>query len=114
MVAAVERAVALCVEHGFVPHVDFLFGLPDEDHEDIERTLRCMERLVEAGARAHGHTFLPLPGTPFRRAAAGVLTPVVRRHLQVLASRGAAYGQWEQQEVMAQDLVRARSPRPTD
>ncbi len=102
--ATVERAVALAVEHGFVPHVDFLFGLPDERADDVAATLALMERIVARGARVHGHTFLPLPGTPFRRAAPGQLAPVLRQRLQQLASRGAAYGQWEQQEITARAL----------
>lgn len=106
--ATVEAAVAIALEHGFVPHVDFLFGLPGEQVADVEQTLVFMERLVDRGARVHGHTFLPLPGTPFRRAAPGVLAPILRRQLQVLASRGAAYGQWEQQEIMAQQLADGR------
>jgi B12-binding domain/radical SAM domain protein len=108
--AAVERAAALAVQHGFVPHVDFLFGLPAETGADVEATLRTMDRLTGLGARVHGHTFLPLPGTPFRRAAPGALPPQLRRRLQVLASRGQAYGQWEQQEVMAGELA-ARRPK---
>ncbi|MGE3173664.1 MAG: TIGR04013 family B12-binding domain/radical SAM domain-containing protein [Planctomycetota bacterium] len=108
-VAAIERAALLCVEHGFVPHVDFLFGLPGETADDAAATLRLMDRLVERGARVHGHTFLPLPGTPFRRAAPGALDPALRRRLLQLASKGAAYGQWQQQEAVAQDLARLRA-----
>ena len=100
--------MALCGEHGFVPHVDFLLGLPGEEPQDVEATLQLMDRLVERGAKVHGHTFLPLPGTPFRKAAAGALTPAVRARLRNLASKGKLYGQWEQQEVTAQELVRGR------
>ncbi len=107
--AVIERAVALALEHGFVPHVDYLFGLPGEGEDDVAATLEQMERIVALGARVHGHTFLPLPGTPFRRAAPGTLAPAFRQRLQQLASRGAVYGQWEQQEAVAQRL--ARSPR---
>jgi B12-binding domain/radical SAM domain protein len=110
--ATVERAVALCVEHGFVPHVDFLLGLPGEDDSDVAATLALMDRLVERGAKVHGHTFLPLPGTPFQKAPAGSLTPDVRRRLRNLASKGQLYGQWEQQEVTAQAMVAQRGPRP--
>jgi B12-binding domain/radical SAM domain protein len=102
---AVEAAVAIAVQAGFVPHVDFLFGLPGEDERAVAATLALMDRLVGRGARVHGHTFMPLPGTPFRRAAPGRLSPALRRQLQVLASRGQAYGQWEQQEVTAQELA---------
>jgi B12-binding domain/radical SAM domain protein len=106
--ACIERAVALCVEHGFVPHVDFLLGLPGEESDDVEATLQLMDRLVERGAKVHGHTFLPLPGTPFRKAAPGTLTAPVRTRLRNLASKGKLYGQWEQQEVTAREMVQGR------
>jgi B12-binding domain/radical SAM domain protein len=106
--AAVERAVALCGEHGFVPHVDFLFGLPGEEPADVDATLALMDRIVARGAKVHGHTFLPLPGTPFRKAPAGALTVDVRQRLRNLASRGQLYGQWEQQERTAQAMAAAR------
>src|SRR5262249_40937984 len=90
----------------------FLFGLPSETADDVEATLQAMARLVARGARVHGHTFLPLPGTPFRRAAPGALPPRLRRELQLLASRGSAYGQWEQQEAMAGELAEFASGAP--
>jgi B12-binding domain/radical SAM domain protein len=103
--ATVERAAALCGEHGFVPHVDFLFGLPGEQPADVDATLALMDRLVARGAKVHGHTFLPLPGTPFRKAAPGTLTPALRQRLRALASQGRLYGQWEQQERTARELA---------
>jgi B12-binding domain/radical SAM domain protein len=106
--AAVERAVALCVEHGFTPHVDFLFGLPGEDEAAVAATLAQMQRLVARGAKVHGHTFMPLPGTPWQHAPAGVLAPAVRRAMLTLSSTGAAYGQWEGQADVARELARAR------
>ena len=107
--AAIERATALCIEHGFVPHVDFLFGMPGELPKDVEATLALMDRLVALGARVHGHTFLPLPGTPFRRMPPGALAPEVRRQLHTFASRGQLYGQWEQQERTAAVLAAGRA-----
>ena len=106
--AVIERAVRLCREHGFVPHVDFLFGLPGEEPGDVDATLRLMDRLVEHGAKVHGHTFLPLPGTPFRKAPPGSLTDEVRRRLRAMASKGLLYGQWEQQEITARELATTR------
>ncbi|MCB9879319.1 MAG: TIGR04013 family B12-binding domain/radical SAM domain-containing protein [Planctomycetes bacterium] len=105
----VERAVALAVEHGFKPHVDFLFGMPGEGASEVEATLAMMDRLVERGAKVHGHTFMPLPGTPFRRATARTITPAVRQRLRNLASRGMLYGQWEQQERTARELEATRA-----
>ncbi len=107
--ACIERAVALCVEHGFVPHVDFLLGLPSEEPSDVDATLQLMDRLVARGGKVHGHTFLPLPGTPFRKAPPGALTDDVRRRLRQLASKGQLYGQWEQQEATAQQMAAARN-----
>ncbi len=106
--ATVERATVSCLEHGFVPHVDFLFGMPGEEPADVEATLRMMDRLVARGAKVHGHTFLPLPGTPFRKAAPGVLTPELRQRLLSMASKGQVYGQWEQQERTAREMAERR------
>lgn len=106
--ATIERAAALAIEHGFVPHVDFLFGLPGEEATDVEATLGLMDRLVARGAKVHGHTFMPLPGTPLRKAAPGVLGPEQRRRLRHLASKGQLYGQWEQQERVAKGLADGR------
>ncbi|MFK7738722.1 MAG: TIGR04013 family B12-binding domain/radical SAM domain-containing protein [Planctomycetota bacterium] len=105
----VERAVALCIEGGFVPHVDFLFGMPGEGAADVEATLRQMDRLVAQGARVHGHTFMPLPGTPFRKAAPGAIADDVRLRLKKLVTRGALYGNWEQQELTAREIASARA-----
>ncbi|MFN9845071.1 MAG: TIGR04013 family B12-binding domain/radical SAM domain-containing protein, partial [Planctomycetota bacterium] len=55
-------------------------------------------------AKVHGHTFLPLPGTPFRRAAPGRLDDATRQALLRLASKGQLYGQWEQQAQVARRM----------
>lgn len=96
-VAAVERAVAIAVEAGFEPHIDFLFGLPGETEDDALQSLELARRLTEAGARAHGHTFMPLPGTPFKSAPRGSYTARVRLALENMASAGKLYGQWQRQ-----------------
>ena len=85
--------------------MDFLFGMPGERADDVEATLQQMDRLVQRGAKVHGHTFMPLPGTPFRRAAPGALTEDVRLRLKQLASSGSLYGQWEQQEHTAREIA---------
>jgi B12-binding domain/radical SAM domain protein len=107
--ATVERAVAIALEGGFTPHVDFIFGLPHETEDDVEATLRLAEAIAARGARVHGHTFMPLPGTPLRDAPAGSITPAARLRLDRLASGGRLYGQWERQAKVAQDLADLRS-----
>jgi B12-binding domain/radical SAM domain protein len=94
-VACIERAARLALEHGFLPNVDFIFGLPGEEPEDVRASLALIRRLVELGARVHGHTFMPLPGTPYRHAAPGRLDPATQSQLNAFIGRGKLYGQWQ-------------------
>ena len=73
----IERAVRYAVEGGFVPNVDFLFGLPGETNRDAQESINLADRLAEAGARIHGHTFMPLPGTPFKDDRPGTISPKI-------------------------------------
>lgn len=108
-VESIERAVRVAVEAGFVPNVDFLLGLPGEEEEDAQATVELIESLTALGARAHGHTFMPLPGTPFRHSPAGRVDERTRARLTSLEGRGSLYGQWRQQEELARRLVRPRN-----
>jgi radical SAM superfamily enzyme YgiQ (UPF0313 family) len=83
-VESIERAVHVAVEGGFTPNVDFILGMPGETPEDAALSLALMERLAKAGARVHNHTFMPLPGTPFKNAPAGTVDDVSRQRLEVL------------------------------
>jgi B12-binding domain/radical SAM domain protein len=108
----VVRACRLAVEHGFVPNVDFLFGLPEETDADHEATVRLMRTLAEIGARVHAHTFMPLPGTPLRDAPAGEVGEPVRRVVARLEADGRAYGQWRAQVATAERLATLRRSGP--
>lgn len=108
-VASIERAVRVALEAGFRPNVDFLLGLPGEEHEDALATAALIERLTALGARAHGHTFLPLPGTPFRDAAAGSIDDDVRARLSALEGSSRVFGQWRAQERLARELQARRA-----
>ncbi|MFL5354851.1 TIGR04013 family B12-binding domain/radical SAM domain-containing protein [Archangium sp.] len=110
-VETVVRAVSLAVEGGFVPNVDFILGLPGERPEDVKATLELMRRLSELGAKVHGHTFMPLPGTPYRDAAPGRVDDETRRELDRLASQGRLYGHWKQQVKLANGIAERRQPR---
>lgn len=109
-VAAIERAVALAVEAGFEPHVDFIFGLPGEEPDDVEATLALAERLAARGARIHSHTFMPLPATPWRDAPPGAVADSTRRRLARLTGTRRLYGEWERQERIAAEIAARRSP----
>lgn len=109
--ADVERAVRLCIEEGFVPNVDLLFGLPGEDEAAAQTTARFAQHLADLGARIHAHSFMPLPGTPLRGAAAGRIDPAIDAVLERLTGRGRAYGQHRRQERIAEQLVGLSAPR---
>ena len=108
-VKAIERAVRTALAEGFRPNVDFLLGLPDEDASDVEATVALIERLCALGARAHGHTFLPLPGTPFRDAAPGRVDEAVAARLSSLEGAGRLFGQWKAQIDVGRDLAERRA-----
>jgi B12-binding domain/radical SAM domain protein len=111
-VAAIERSVALCVEAGMRPDVDFLFGLPGETDEDRALTIALAERITARGARVHSHAFMPLPGTPLARAEPTAIADDLAASVARLESKGAAYGQWRQQAQVASELVELRRRRP--
>lgn len=110
-VAAIERAVAITVEAGLRPDVDFLFGLPDEHDDDRALTIALADRLAASGARIHAHAFMPLPGTPLAGARPTRIAPDVAAAVARLESRGSAYGQWRQQAQIASELVQLRRDR---
>lgn len=114
-VEAVERAVRICAEAGWQANVDLLFGLPGEGEAQARRTLALAERLSALGARLHAHTFVPLPGTPWRNAEPGRVSAELAADLDRLASRGALYGHWKRQQELGErlvPLVRRPAPRP--
>lgn len=104
-VEAIVAAVRICLEEDFLPNVDFIFGLPGELQEDAEASLRLAEELGRLGARVHAHTFMPLPGTPYRDHAPAPLSAETVRQIERLASHGKIYGQWKQQRQLALDLT---------
>ncbi len=113
-VESVQRAVRLSLENGFIPNVDFLFGLPEETPDDAQQTRSLAKQLADLGARIHTHTFMPLPGTPLKRAAAGKVDQDTRHVIRFLESNGKAYGQWDKQQQLAQDLVALRQSHPEE
>ena len=103
-VESIRRAVRYCVEEGFLPNVDLIFGLPDETDRDLKATLELADELTSLGARIHGHTFMPLPGTPLKNAPPGHIPPEAEDKLHKLIARGKLYGQWKTQKSIAHTL----------
>ncbi|MGD8642420.1 MAG: TIGR04013 family B12-binding domain/radical SAM domain-containing protein [Gammaproteobacteria bacterium] len=108
-VASIINAVKICVKAGFQPNVDFLFGLPGETRRDAQLTIDLANQLTELGARIHNHTFMPLPGTPFRNEKGGTINQQTRHQLVALTAKGKAYGKWKGQLIIARELEKLRS-----
>jgi len=102
----VFRAVRCILRAGLRANVDFIFGLPGETEEDRRATIAMMRELVRMGARIHTHTFMPVPQTPFADAPPGKIAPSLRDALRHLVSKGAAYGNWSEQEALARQIAR--------
>lgn len=108
----VRDAVRIATEHGFRPNVDFIFGMPGEDDEDRRASLKLAADLADLGARIHTHTFMPLPGTPWRDAEPAFVPLDTVRELDRLAQRGDAYGHWRRQAEHAARLAETAKAYP--
>lgn len=92
-VAQGMAAVAAIAQAGFVPKVDFIFGLPRESDEDRRRTRELAAHLAtEYGAQIHAHVFEPLPGTPLANEPVPVLDGATRDLLATLAGNARLTG----------------------
>jgi B12-binding domain/radical SAM domain protein len=110
-VEAIERATRYAREAGFEVNVDFLFNLPGESEGDVAASLALARRLTELGVRIHAHTFMPLPGTPYRDAPPGRLAPESMTELERLSSERRLYGQWRRQIRFAKEIAERRVVR---
>ncbi|MEV4760796.1 TIGR04013 family B12-binding domain/radical SAM domain-containing protein [Micromonospora sp. NPDC049559] len=113
-VEEVRRAVRLGVQEGFRINVDMIFGMPGEGPDEVRDSLALARELAELGARIHAHTFMPLPGTPWRDAPPGDVDPATISEVDRLSSQGALYGHWQRQREHANRLAAAAKayPRP--
>jgi B12-binding domain/radical SAM domain protein len=102
---AVYNAIEIILGSGFKAYVDFIFGLPGEEDEDREMTLKAMKYLAKMGAIIHAHTFMPLAGTSFAKEAPSAIPDAFRRELKRLASQAKLFGQWEAQEKIGKGLI---------
>lgn len=90
----VEEACDRCLDHGIVPHVDLIFGLPQESEEDQRLTLDLARWIVQKGGKVRAHHFTPLPGTPLEDRAPAPICPEVAAELGRMALGGKLTGYW--------------------
>ena len=97
----VINAVELSVDAGLKINVDFIFGLPNENEDDVKKTIEMMEIITKKGAKIHTHAFIPLPQTPFALKKATPINEKLKKVINNLNSRGLAFGEWKSQEKLA-------------
>jgi len=102
----IYRAVDLTLENHLKINVDFIFGLPGENDEDIELTIEMMKKISNKGARIHAHSFIPLPQTPFSREPTKKINREYRKEIENLISKGLAFGNWRTQERLAAKITK--------
>ena len=92
------KAIEIIVEEGFVPVVDFIFGLPVATDSDEQESLEVMKMLADMNVRIRAHVFMPLPSTPLENAPVGHVSPNIRKQLGQLNKMGIIEGNWSNQE----------------
>lgn len=101
-----RRAIRLLRGAGFGVIVDLLFGIPGETEDDARATLELAREAGSLGARIHGHTFLPLPGTPFWRREGSPIPPDLAAEVARLEGTRLGFGTWRRQEEIRYALTR--------
>lgn len=112
-VAAVERAVSYLAKYCRKLkkiYVDFIAGLPGETPKDEVLNQQLMERLTRISPKVciHSHTFMPLPGTPMQFMPPGSVGKTTRATFERLSKRGQEWGDWQEQEEIAQTITEFR------
>ena len=90
----IEMACELCREHGLIPNVDLIFGLPMESAEDQQMTLDLARWIEGKGGKVRAHRFMPLPGTPLWKRTPAPLSDDAEALLGRLALKGRLTGSW--------------------
>ncbi len=96
----VLNAVDILKEYKFQSHLDFIFGLPTENSEDIEKNISFFKYVLKQNhIKIHSHTFMPLPGSKFENEPAGKISSDLKKIIGQLSSKNLAYGQYQTQLV---------------
>lgn len=104
--AAVEEAAALLADAGFIPVIDYMFGMPGETPDDRAALLAQMARLISRSrVRVNGHYFLPLPGTPWQGRIPVEPERGFLEELRRYARGGRLQGDWEAQRLLARRMA---------
>ncbi|MCX8095793.1 MAG: TIGR04013 family B12-binding domain/radical SAM domain-containing protein [Caldisericia bacterium] len=103
-VKEIYKSVELSIKYNLKPIVDFIFGLPGEEKEDIEETLKVMKDLIKLGARIHAHTFIPLPMTPFQFEKSGRVNEKLKSFIKENFKGKIIFGDWGVQQKLGKKI----------
>ncbi len=101
----VRKAIDLLAQFNLSVEIDFIFGLPGENSEDIQCNVDFFQEILDnriKNIRIHTHAFMPLPGTPFADDLKGKVSPEVQTIIGKLAKQGKAYGEYQVQAGLVQ------------
>lgn len=102
----VEAAARRLHAVGFIPIVDYLFGMPGETAADRQAILDQINRLIAtANIKVQAHYFLPLPGTAWANAEPTPLEPEFVTAMRQLVRGGRVMGDWEEQQGLAKRMM---------
>lgn len=103
------EAVRLIYQAGFMPHVDFIFGFPEESNVDRLLSINLAAQMIkEYGAKIHAHSFLPLPGTPLFYKEPTTIDEETKNTLIEWEKKKKLDGWWQEQEILAREIIKWR------
>ena len=91
----VKKAISFLSEFNFNIDLDFIFGLPGENLEDIKENINFFNEILDGkykNVKIHTHTFMPLPGTPFSNEPLGKIDSEIMKIVGKLTKLGKAFG----------------------
>ena len=97
------RAIKHIRDAGFVPIVDFIFGLPDATESDELQSIEVIKSLSKIGSKIRAHVFMPLPGSKLANAPVGKTSKKIRKELGKLSKQKLIEGNWTHQEKYAEE-----------
>jgi radical SAM superfamily enzyme YgiQ (UPF0313 family) len=107
-VEEILKATEMIYKAGFLPRIDFMFGLPFETLEDRHLTIKLIDKLCQQfKAKIHAHTFMPVPGTPFWSKDPTPIDSETEKFLLKLTGKGMLDGWWLKQKKISEVIKKS-------
>ncbi|MCX7836856.1 MAG: radical SAM protein, partial [candidate division WOR-3 bacterium] len=106
-IADIYKATEIIIKNNLKANLDFIFGFPNEEEEDIKETIKVIKDLTKMGARIHLHTFIPLSQTPLFEIGLKDFSynKEIKKLIKELLPKGKIYGNWERQLIIRKRLI---------